>query len=470
MRTLRGRFILSHILPILIVIPLFGIGLIYILETEVLLAELSEDIGARANLIANVVNSQSDLWDDPERAASFVSGMGVISQGQIYLLEADGDLLATNDPNLTDHIGNPVHVQLDLQGIDTALGGDPSVLVFYEITQQRGEALIPVTNVNQELVGIVAVTETLEGVATEFGQLRWLVVIALGAELVLAIILAFVLANRLARPITLVTEAVSEIADGQRVEPVPVEGPDEIRQLAVSVNILAERLRSLEETRRRLLANLVHELGRPLGAIRAAIHTLRIGAADDPQIRDELLAGVEDEVRRMQPLLDDLAQLHGQVLGTLELNRQPISLSDWLPSILLPWRAAAIEKDLNWQATIPPDLPTLNIDPDRMGQVVGNLLSNAVKYTPEGGSITVTAGTEGDESWLQVRDSGPGIIPEEREKVFEPFFRSTQQRRFPPGARIGFNDRSGSGRGAWRPPGDRRRARWWELLHSLVEG
>ena len=437
MRTLRSRFILSHILPILLVVPLFGLGLIYLLETEILLAELSEDVSDRAILIANAVNSQPNIWQDPEQAASFVSGIEYSVQGRIFLLGPEGNILASNDPELADHIGNSAGTELELEGINTALGGESSILVFYEINQQRSEALIPVTDINQQLIGIVGVTDSLEGVATEFGQLRWLVMIALLVEILLAVAIALFLAGRLARPITSVTESVTEIALGQRIEPVAEEGPLEIRQLAASVNILAERLHTLEDTRRRLLANLVHELGRPLGAIRAAIHTLRQGAAEDPQIREELLAGMEDEVIRMQPLLDDLAQLHGQVLGTLELNRESTALSEWLPSILLPWRAAVLEKGIRWQATIPAGLPTVDLDPGRMAQVVGNLLSNAIKYTPADGSVQVTAGADQEKYWFRVADSGPGIVQEEQEKVFEPFFRSTQQRRFPQGLGLG---------------------------------
>jgi len=437
MRTLRSRFILSHILPILLVVPLFGLGLIYLLETEILLAELSEDVSDRAILIANAVNSQPNIWQDPEQAASFVSGIEYSVQGRIFLLGPEGNILASNDPELADHIGNSAGTELELEGINTALGGESSILVFYEINQQRSEALIPVTDINQQLIGIVGVTDSLEGVSTEFGQLRWLVMIALLVEILLAVAIALFLASRLARPITSVTESVTEIALGQRIEPVAEEGPLEIRQLAASVNILAERLHTLEDTRRRLLANLVHELGRPLGAIRAAIHTMRQGAAEDPQIREELLAGMEDEVIRMQPLLDDLAQLHGQVLGTLELNREPTALSEWLPSILLPWRAAVLEKGIRWQAIIPAGLPTVDLDPGRMAQVVGNLLSNAIKYTPADGSVQVTAGADQEKYWFRVADSGPGIVPEEQEKVFEPFFRSTQQRRFPQGLGLG---------------------------------
>lgn len=437
MRTLRGRFILSHLLPILVVVPLFGLGLIYLLETQLLLGDLSTDVSERASLIADAVNDQPGVWTDPNQAERFVTEMNFFLQGRILLLTPDGDLIATNDPDLQDVIGENIGDDLEQEGVNKALTGNSSVLVTYTVTRQRGEALIPIKNVNQELVGIVAVTETLEGVANQFGRLRWLVLIALGIEVLLAVIVALVLAERLSRPIRSVTEAVAEIAEGQRVEPIPVHGPVEVRQLAGSVNSLTKRLRSLEDTRRRLLANMVHEIGRPLGAIRAAIYTLRQGAAEDPVVLDELLAGIEDEIKRMEPLLDDLAQLHGQVLGTLELNRQPLNLSDWLPPVLLPWRAAALQKDQIWQADIPANLPTLNLDSGRMSQVIGNLLSNAVKYTPAGGAISVVAGARQSEVWILISDNGPGIIAAEQEKVFEPFFRSRQQHRFPQGLGLG---------------------------------
>jgi signal transduction histidine kinase len=409
--------------------------LVYLLETQVLLDDLSQDVNDQASLIAEAVKAQPSIWQDRDRAALFIAGIDQLLDSRIILLERNGDLFATSDPDLESLIGQPITGEL--QGLEVALSGLPSVLVFYSVNRQSGEALVPVLDVNDQLVGIVAVTETLEGVASEFGQLRSLIIITLAIELILATILALVFADRLSRPVTAVTQAVADIAAGERVEPIEEEGPKEIRQLAASVNILADRLRTLEETRRRLLANLVHEIGRPLGAIRAAIQALQGGAGDDADIREELLAGIDDEIRRMQPLLEDLSQLHGQVLGTLQLERQPLNLSEWLPPILLPWRAASEEKGLHWHMDISPDLPTLNLDPNRMGQVVGNLLSNAIKYTPQGEKVSVEARTEGQYVQIKIADTGPGVVYEEQEKIFEPFFRSRQERRFPQGLGLG---------------------------------
>ena len=105
----------------------------------------------------------------------------------------------------------------------------------------------------------------------------------------------------------------------------------------------------------------------------------------------------------------------------------------------MPWEQAAQEKRLAWMEDIPPDLPTVQADPVRLAQVVGNLLSNAVKYTPSGKSVTVSAGATQTEAWIKVSDTGPGIHPEEQEKIFTPFYRGDQDRRIKQGMGLGLS-------------------------------
>jgi signal transduction histidine kinase len=92
---------------------------------------------------------------------------------------------------------------------------------------------------------------------------------------------------------------------------------------------------------------------------------------------------------------------------------------------------------LHWGATVPGDLPVVTIDPDRLAPAIGNLLSNAIKYTPAGGNVEVTAGATQQEVWITVADTGPGIAPEEQASVFEAFYRSDRERRFPQGLGLG---------------------------------
>jgi two-component system sensor histidine kinase BaeS len=211
------------------------------------------------------------------------------------------------------------------------------------------------------------------------------------------------------------------------------------QKLAQSFNSLNARLNSLEKARKQLLANLVHELGRPLGALRSAIQSLASGAMKDPILVGELTTGMDDQAARLQHLLDDLAHLHDQVLGTLELEYQELDLSTWLPKVLRPWQEAAKDKHLAWQVDIPANLPVIPADPLRLASAVENLVTNSIKYTHAGGMVGVSAKVEGEEILIQVEDNGPGIPVEEQEKVFEPFYRGNQGRRFKQGMGLGLS-------------------------------
>ena len=434
MRSLRSSFIISHLLPVLVVVPLVGLILIYLLETQIMLTQMSGDISDKANLIAETVNGRPELLQDLAEAESFISGVSIYIEEQVLLFGPDGQVLASNEP-----LAEP-GVEEALAGesvLETAVAGEENLVIIYGLAEQRAIVLVPVQDINQQLVGIVGVTDTLAGAANQFQRLRTIIAGALALQLVLGALIGWWLARRLEQPIGQAAAAVVAIADGQEIDPVPIEGPEEIRELSKAVNILAERLRLLEETRRRSLANIVHELGRPLGAINTAAYVLRQGAGDDPQVRDELLEGIEGAVHNMEPLLNDLSQLYGQVQGRVQIAPQAVDLNEWLLPSLLPWRTVAREKGLDWQADVAADLPTIEIDPDRMNQVIGNLISNAIKYTPQGGTVTVTAEAGRDMVDIGVCDNGPGIDPEEQERIFEPFYRSQAHRRFPQGLGLG---------------------------------
>jgi signal transduction histidine kinase len=432
MRTLRGQLVLSHLLPFLLVLPLITLALLVLIETQVLLTSLSQRATEQATLLAQAVRRELEVLDNPELAQSFVASLAVSLDGRVLLLSPDGQPLASVGVE-SDSRSQP----LRSAGIATARQGQTSVLISYGLDRQGVEVLAPITDDSGRVVGMVGVIKTLTGLNSLVGRLRQVMVAALLLEMVLGAAFGLLLAHRLARPIDATAGAVVNLAEGRPMEAVAEEGPREIRRLAGAANALAERLRLLEDTRQRSLANVVHELGRPLGAVRSAVHVLRGPDGEDPAIREELLGGVEAQIEGMQPLLDDLAQLHGQVSGRIELARQPVALSDWLPPVLLPWRAAALDKGLNWQADVPQGLPTLDVDPDKLSQVMGNLLSNAIKYTPAGGLVAATAGVDGQEVWIGVADSGPGIAAQEQQRVFEPFYRSERDRRFPQGLGLG---------------------------------
>jgi len=366
-----------------------------------------------------------------------VAEMGMDLDARIMLLGARGSLLASSEPTDAEHLGETIQPD----GWATALTGETSVRTSYSRRMQEEivDVLVPVMDQEQQLVGVIRLSHQLTNVYEQFLRQRYLIGGILLAGLLLGTVSGWVLALNLERPLRDATRAVHQLANGERLEPLPESGPQEIQKLLHSVNVLLQRLLSLEEARRQLLSNLVHELGRPLGALRSATQALLGRSGEDTALRQELLAGMDAEVDRLGRLLDDLSGLHSQVLGTLELNRQPTALGEWLIRTLPPWRESAQAKGLRWKSSIPTSLPTLDVDPDRLAQVLGNLLSNAIKYTLPKGTVSFDAGVEGEEAWIRVSDTGPGITPEEQERIFAPFYRSHRGRRFPQGMGLGLS-------------------------------
>jgi signal transduction histidine kinase len=436
-RTMRGRFVLSHVLPLLVIVPLMGIALTYVLETRVLLQNLSTELTGQALLAAEIASHRESVWTDPMRAQELTMLVYSHVDARVMLLDIEGRLLSSSDPQDLGRVGQPQQVA----GWAEVRVGQVSVRTLYsrQLHHEIVDILVPVTGPDGSVVGVVRLSHQLTGVYQRFVRLRYLIAGVLLAGLLLGGAVGWVLALNLERPLVQVTRALDRLSSEEQISPLPEQGPRETRVLARSFNRLMERLRSLEQARRQLLANLVHELGRPLGALRSAIQALLGGADKDEALRQELLVGMEDEIDRLRRLLDDLADLHDQVLGALELDRRTIALSEWLAHTLGPWREAAQEKGLRWQASIASALPVLEADPDRLGQVLGNLLSNAIKFTPSGGTVFVDAGAERGMAWIRVGDTGPGIAPEERERIFDPFYRSQPGRRFPQGMGLGLS-------------------------------
>jgi signal transduction histidine kinase len=444
MDSLRNRLVLSHILPVVIVIPLIGLAIYLLLlmqhnltNMEALVDRHTDHLAEQAELLAETVGQVEEIWTDPTFAQGFITGVD-LELTSIVLYDVAGNVLAREGANsrpLEDILSN------DELGIVFSGQQTTTLRIRDDAAARVAEIIIPVFDVNNRLTGALHLSHQLARAQQRFRNLTHILLGVTVLLLFLGIGAGLWLALRLERSLAQVTEALYDIAAGQPPVALPSQNITEFNQLYAAVNTLVERLSSLEDARRRLLANLVHELARPLGSMHAAIQALEQGAADDPVLRYELLNGVDHQIARMQPLLDDLTELHGQVLGSLELHREPTPLSAWLQELATLWREAARQEGIVWRADIPLDLPTLAIDPDQMSRAVGNLLSNAVKFTPSGGTVTVSATSQPDATppsvQIRVADTGSGIDPIDQGRIFEPFKRGEATRRFPQGMGLG---------------------------------
>ncbi len=255
----------------------------------------------------------------------------------------------------------------------------------------------------------------------------------LGA-VVAALLLGTVLAWRITTPIRKLTHAAEGVAAGDLTRRVGVYSRDEIGQLAVTFNQMADHLARADGIRRQMTADIAHELRTPLSIIRGQVEAIQDGIfAPDA----EHLAPIHDETLLLGRLVEDLRTLALADAGQLRLQKTEVDVITWLERIVAGFHPLAAAKDITLTVDAAPGIPRILIDIQRMGQVVSNLLANAIRHTPEGGAVTVQARSN-HELIVEISDTGPGISPADLPQVFDRFWRGDRSRA---------RDRGGSGLG-----------------------
>jgi histidine kinase len=239
--------------------------------------------------------------------------------------------------------------------------------------------------------------------------------------------------GRLMRPLNAVRAATKLIAAGMYGGRVPVPSEPELAALAIDVNTLAQALADTESRRTRLLGEIAHEMRTPLTVLDGYVEGLIDGVFP---ASPDTFASLSDELRRLHRLSDDLSSLSRAQEQRLDLHPVNADLAD------LARRAAARLspqfEDSNVTLKIDADtaLP-VQVEPDRITQVLTNLLGNALHATPAGGTVTITARGVGGRGEVVVSDTGVGLSEEDTERVFERFYRVPSQSRRSAGSGIG---------------------------------
>ncbi len=247
--------------------------------------------------------------------------------------------------------------------------------------------------------------------------------IASAVTIVIALIAALRLGRRIARPLQQTEGVTRRIARGDLEARVPVpekEGP-ELVSLANSVNQMAASLAKAQGAQRQFLMSVSHDLRTPLTSVRGFAEAISDGAADDV----EYAAGViGSEARRLERLVTDLLELAKLESGAFSLHCGPVDLSRVATEATRAFTPAAAEQGMTISIeTAPPGEVLCDADPDRLAQVVANVVENALKYTTS--RVTVRTGLfDRGLPTLLVEDDGPGIPPEDLERVFERLYQS----------------------------------------------
>ncbi|WP_433492933.1 sensor histidine kinase [Nocardia grenadensis] len=296
----------------------------------------------------------------------------------------------------------------------------------------------------------IITTENTDGVRTTVGvslsevdeTVHRLVVLqaTIGAIVLIALTAAGGIVVRTSlRPLREVERTAIAIADGDLSERVPERDPrTEVGRLSLAINGMLAQIQSAfaataasedsarrsEEKMRRFVADASHELRTPLATIRGFAELYRQGASTDTGL---LLDRIEREAHRMGLLVEDLLML-ARLDAQRPLDRTPVDLLTLAADTVHGARAVAPERHITLEVIDGPGTPEVLGDDARLRQVLGNLVTNALTHTPPDADVTVRVGTEHDDAVLEVVDTGPGLPPEDRERVFERFYRADSSR------------------------------------------
>jgi len=242
---------------------------------------------------------------------------------------------------------------------------------------------------------------------------------------VIALALGFVLFRQITAPLNALANASDKIAAGDLSARADAQGNDEIARVARSFNAMADHLARSETARRNMLADIAHELRNPIGVISSHLEALMDGVFP---LNQEQIASLHDETLLLTRLVADLRELALADAGQLTLTREPTDLGALVERAIAAFQAQAAEQQITLTAQIEENIPPMNLDAQRIEQVLRNLLSNALRYTPPHGTVSVQLAREGNFARVQVRDTGAGIAPKDLAHVFERFWRADKSR------------------------------------------
>jgi two-component system sensor histidine kinase BaeS len=271
-------------------------------------------------------------------------------------------------------------------------------------------------------VGALVVAKPESALRSRWLQLVWRLAIAFGIGIPVALALVVFFSLRIVRPIEALTEAADEVAEGHYGVELPEQtGGSEVARLSARFGEMAVRLAESEALTRNFLMSVSHELRTPLTAIRGHVAALREGVVEGEDARERSLEVIAEEGQRLERLVGDVLDLAKLDARRFALLREEVDMRALCERAYDTFAEEARARDIDYELELG-EGAVLVTDGDRVLQIVTNLVANALRWTPPGGRVDLALARRNGEVTVTVSDTGPGIAPDEEERIFRPFW------------------------------------------------
>ena len=386
------------------------------------------DISAVAAARAAQESGGLAIWASAEPLLRMQSSISLIAQSSgnlVFAADTVGDVVLCSEGDTCAHTGtvsDKILRQIRQNGSYFELGTLGGVCSQRYYTYAR-----PLYDADSQLVGYVFASADSAAMGVFVSDMFSSFVLSAGLMLLVASVLSILLTSRLTTPLRRIAAAARKFGSGDFSVRVPVEGDDEVAQLAQTFNNMARSLETIDSSRSSFMGNIAHELRTPMTTIKGFIDGILDGTIP-PELQNHYLQLVSQETGRLARLVQNMLDLSKLESGEYQVNARMFNIWETLTGVALSAEQRINDGQIDLEGLTMDERVLVYADPDLIHQVVYNLLDNAIKFTPPGGIIRFSVEKLGPEAEIAIWNSGQGISSDALPFVFDRFYKEDKSR------------------------------------------
>ncbi|HIV87531.1 MAG TPA: HAMP domain-containing histidine kinase [Candidatus Pygmaiobacter gallistercoris] len=429
-KSISGRYFRTTALVLVSGITLLGFILMYLC-----VGYFRSD--SESTLLTGVHSLQDNFVQLDIQEASQLKDQPVVEQAVSVLANATGSIFL-----MTDNYGRILHCSDTTGAVDLTRTVNSRILntafsegEYTELGELSGiyhssyySAGCPLINSSGQVIGYIFASRNAEALTAFLESIFSAFIVSAAVMLLVSSILSILLTSRLAGPLRRITAAAQSFGNGDLSARAPVAGDDEVAQLAVTFNDMADKLQAVDASRQSFMGNIAHELRTPMTSIKGFVDGMLDGTIPDDR-RDHYLKIVSGEVGRLTRLTHSMLDITKLETGEYVMSAVDFDIWETVSSILFSREQQFIEHAIRLTGFNPVKV-LVHADPDIVHQVIYNIVDNALKFTPDGGTIDLSVTENQKQGFVTVAilNTGEGIDPEALPYVFERFFKADKSR------------------------------------------